>query len=135
MKATICCGEGCESKRLHQFTTQLLGKCVSFSEYVINPAGPNFRQSGVGATGGKLVIVSIVDMAQQEGKFAYTVVYVKDVAQSVEFYKNAFGIHVHVRKFPICVQNLKAFWSFFPPIYLTITLLFRLKLLSFCRDL
>lgn len=33
-------------------------------------------------------------MAQQMGKFAYTVVYVKDVAQSVEFYKKAFGIHI-----------------------------------------
>ncbi|CAM6108231.1 unnamed protein product [Calypogeia fissa] len=33
-------------------------------------------------------------MAQQRAKFAYTVVYVNDVGQSVEFYKKAFGISV-----------------------------------------
>lgn len=33
-------------------------------------------------------------MAQQIGKFAYTVVYVKDVPQSIAFYKKAFGINI-----------------------------------------
>lgn len=40
------------------------------------------------------ISTAIADMAQQTGKFAYTVVYVKDVAQSADFYKKAFGINV-----------------------------------------